>query len=32
MVGGTPQDFERFIASEHTGWGRTVKAATIKPD
>ena len=32
MVGGTPQDFERFIASEHTRWERTVKAATIKPD
>jgi tripartite-type tricarboxylate transporter receptor subunit TctC len=32
VVGGSPKDFERFIESEHSRWGRTVKAADIKPN
>jgi tripartite-type tricarboxylate transporter receptor subunit TctC len=32
VVGGTPQDFERFMAGEHARWSRAVKAADVKPD
>ncbi len=30
-LGGTPEDYGKFIASEIAKWGKVIKAANIKP-
>jgi tripartite-type tricarboxylate transporter receptor subunit TctC len=32
LLGGSPADFERFIADETEKWGKVIRAANIKPE